>query len=125
MHGHSAESVSPTERTISGAGAADKRGVASGAASEPVGVPDVTAIDDETRKPPVARRPYTPTAAEVEAHLPLHLEYRSWCPHCVGGRGVATQHRASHGESDEMGITVSLDYCFMTAEDTEEDMRAI
>ena len=41
--------------------------------------------DSETRKPQVARRPHTPTRAELEAHLPLHLEYRSWCPHCRAG----------------------------------------
>ena len=87
MPRHPAESVSPTDRTISGAGVADKRGMASGAAIESEGVAKEMAIDDETRKPPVARRPYTPTAAEVEAHLPLHLKYRSWCPHCVAGKG--------------------------------------
>ena len=48
----------------------------------------------EIRKPQVAKRPYTPTRAELEAHLPLHLEYRSWCPHCRAGRGISMQHRA-------------------------------
>ena len=117
---------------ISGAGVAEKRSSASGAADGPVVVQKLieeaqqeSMDSDETRKPPIARRPYTPTAAEVEAHLPLHLEFRSWCPHCVAGKGIATQHRESAGESDNMGITVSLDYCFMTADDAEEDMKAI
>ena len=35
------------------------------------------------------------------------------------------QHSQHVGERVELGITVSLDYCFMTAEDAEEDMRAI
>ena len=77
-------------------------------------------VDEETRKPNIAKRPYTPTRAEVEAHLPLHLEYRSWCPHCRAGKGVSMQHRKNVGEdSSELGITVSLDYCFMTAEEAE------
>ena len=80
----------------------------------------------ETRKPQVAKRPYTPTRAELEAHLPLHLEYRSWCPHCRAGRGISMQHRADEKkEAENMGVTLSLDYCFMTPDDVEEDMRAI
>ena len=65
---------------------------------------------EESRKPRVARRPNTPTRAEVEEHLPLHIEYRSWCPHCVAGRGVSDQHRTNTGEkSEDLGATVSLD----------------
>ena len=73
---------------------------------------------EEARKPQVAKRPVTPSRAEVESHLPLHVEYRSWCPHCVAGRGISMQHRQNTGDDpNELGITVSLDYCFMTAED--------
>ena len=132
MHRHSAESVSPTDRPISGAGVAEKRAMASGSTDGPAmeresarEAQEGIAEEEETRKPQIARRPYTPTAAEVEAHLPLHLEFRSWCPHCCAGKGIATQHRKSSGERDDLGITVSLDYCFMTAEDVEDDMRAI
>ena len=81
---------------------------------------------EESRKPNVARRPHTPTKQEVEDHLPLHLEYRSWCPHCVAGKGISDQHRRDmHGDGEDLGITISLDYCFMTADEAEEDMRAI
>ena len=81
---------------------------------------------EETRKPQIARRPNAPTKAEIEEHLPLHLEYRSWCPHCVAGKGISNQHRQNlDGHSGELGPTVSLDYCFMTADEEEEDMRAI
>ena len=59
------------------------------------------------------------------AHLPLHLEFRSWCPHCVAGKGIATQHRKSTGEVTELGATLSLDYCFTTAEEAGDDMWAI
>ena len=73
--------------------------------------------DSETRRPQVAKRPYTPTRAELEAHLPLHLEYRSWCPHCRAGRGISMQHRRDdQKESEDIGVTISLDCCFMTPE---------
>ena len=80
---------------------------------------------EETRKPQVAQRPYMPTAAEVEAHLPLHLEFRSWCPHCVAGKGIATQHRKNAAEITELGVMLSLEYCLMTAEKAGDDMRAV
>ena len=36
------------------------------------------------------------------------------------------QHRQNLSDvPSELSITVSLDYCFMTAEEAEEDMRAI
>ena len=82
--------------------------------------------DGEVRKPQIARRPYTPTRAEVEAHLPLHLEYRSWCKHCRAGKDISMHHAQSKdGHVSELGATISLDYCFMTPEEEEDDMRAI
>ena len=82
--------------------------------------------EEETRKPNIAKRPYMPTRAEVESHLPLHLEFRSWCELCRHGKGLPMQHRMdSEHVSDEMGVTISLDYCFMTSEEAEQDMRAI
>ena len=107
-------SISPNDRAISGAGAAEKRDMASSSEDGPaivrelIGASQGVVEEDETRKPQIARRPYTPTAAEVEAHLPLHLEYRSWCPHCVAGKGISMQHRQHVGERVELGITLSL-----------------
>ena len=73
---------------------------------------------EESRAPRVARRPYTPSKAEVEAHYPLHLEYRSWCPHCRAGRGISMQHRyCPDVDESHLGVTWSLDYCFMTPEE--------
>ena len=54
--------------------------------------------DGEARCPRIARRPQTPTKAEVEAHMTLHAEYRDWCPHCVHGRGMSRQHRNKGSE---------------------------
>ena len=71
---------------------------------------------DELRKPNPAARPYTPTKAEVYEHEVTHLPYRTWCKHCVRGRGVSTPHRKGCKE-EKIGITISIDYCFMTGEE--------
>ena len=76
-------------------------------------------VDEEVRKPRPAVRPYTPTKAEVYEHEVTHLPYRTWCKHCVRGRGVSTPHRQGSRE-EKMGITISLDYCFMNGEDEDE-----
>ena len=66
----------------------------------------------DARKAEIMRRPYTPTQEEVEEHMATHLPYRSWCPHCVAGRGIAGHH-VTHAEGKKLGITISMDYCFL------------
>ena len=46
-------------------------------------VPDASELGK--RQPRAARRPYQPTKAEIDEHLPLNFHYRSWCPHCNAG----------------------------------------
>jgi hypothetical protein len=63
------------------------------------------------------RTPSTPTAIEIQEHLLTgHAVYRSWCPHCVRGKGVKDHHPAAvpGGESDVP--TISLDYGYLGAE---------
>ena len=79
----------------------------------------------EARTPLVARRPQAPTKAEVDAHFPLHAEYRDWCPHCVAGKGMSTQHRHDKGKDEPIGTTVSMDYLFMIPEEEDEGMDAV
>ena len=78
--------------------------------------------DEEFRKPRVSRQPTAPTKAELEDHLPLHLNYRSWCKHCVAGKARLAQHSAAEAERERLGITMSADYAFMAAEEAEEGM---
>ena len=41
-----------------------------------------------------------------------HIPYRSWCPHCVMGRGKEMDHRRRKAE-EEGGIPeYHMDYCF-------------
>ena len=54
-----------------------------------------------------------PTVEEMQEHLRTHLPYKSWCQHCVTGRGVITQHRRRNlGEDSAEVATVAVDECF-------------
>ncbi len=57
--------------------------------------------------------PGTPTKEEIAKHNIAHIPFRSWCPHCVRGRGRARPHPA-HSPGGERDIpTVATDYCFI------------
>ena len=60
--------------------------------------------DSEVRGHKRAVRPYAPTKAELEEHLPLHLNYRDWCEDCVRAKALATPHKLDHSEPLE-GVT--------------------
>ena len=78
-------------------------------------------VAEEVRVPVVAKRPIAPTKAQLEEHLPLHLNYRSWCPHCVFGKAHSAHHRtAEEVESD--GVTWHMDYCFFGKKSLEEEV---
>ena len=53
-----------------------------------------------------------PTQAEVDEHNMTHLPYRSWCTHCVLGRGEAHPHHKS-GDEERDVPELHMDYCFM------------
>ena len=67
----------------------------------------------------IARKPLLPTKAEIESHYPLHLEYRSWCKHCVSGKGRSNPHRNAD-DGEDFGITWHADYAFMSGENYDE-----
>ena len=55
--------------------------------------------------------PLLPSAGEVAEHALSRLPFRSWCPHCIRGRGKETGHRRS--PHSERGVDeFHLDYCF-------------
>ena len=64
-----------------------------------------------------------PTKAGIDEHFPLHLNYRSWCPHCVAGKARLAQHMVQPSDRERLGVTVHMDYAFMTAEEAEETMQ--
>ena len=81
------------------------------------------AVEGEMRRPRVGRRPILPTKAEVEEHFPLHLNYRSWCKHCVAGKARLAQHMAAEPDRERLGVTWNADYAFMGSEEAEEGMQ--
>ena len=79
--------------------------------------------ENEMRKPRLGRRPMLPTKAEVEEHFPLHLNYRSWCKHCVAGKARLAHHQAAEPGREKLGVTWNADYAFMGSEEAEEGMQ--
>ena len=56
-------------------------------------------------------------------HMLTHLPCRSWCDHCVHGKGRSMDHRRSEGER---GVReVHLDYCFLGGADDEKTKTVI
>ena len=89
--------------------------------------------EDETENegvaPKVARQPGQPTAEERRAHEVCHVPYRSWCKHCVRGRGRRRPHCRIGSGRDEDLPHAAIDYTFFTqngakkAEDLTEEEK--
>ena len=81
---------------------------------------------DSSRQPRVTRAPASPTQMEMDEHYPLHIKFKSWCKDCVAGQDISDHHKAvADGHGGCLGITVSMDYCFMTDEEKLEDTPAV
>ena len=64
-----------------------------------------------SRKTEMMRSPSLPNCAEVEEHEKTHLPFRSWCRHCVRGKGKQAQHRRM--TQQEVGPEWHMDFAFM------------
>ena len=76
--------------------------------------------DEEGQQPKVMRAPKAPTKAEREEHEATHLPFRSWCTHCLRGRGRNKPHQRQvvDEEIDKLKVPkISMDYFFMSQED--------
>ena len=80
----------------------------------------VNADGEETRVYKRAARPYTPTRADWDSHLPLHLNYRDWCEDCVRAKALATKHM-TQADAPLDGVKWNMDYCFM-GDNLEDDL---
>ena len=70
------------------------------------------------------RSPTDPAPDEVEEHESTgHIQYRSWCRHCVAGRGVGQQHRTrgEQARTQDGMPTITCDYTFMSGGGAEQD----
>ena len=78
--------------------------------------------NEEVRGVPRLRAPRQPSQAESEEHRSSGCQPpRSWCPFCVGARGVASPHSMSHEVHEQP--TVSMDYCYPCSSGAEETER--
>ena len=63
--------------------------------------------DRGVRRPRRLADPTIPSEVEVEEHNLTHLPYRSWCEHCVRGRGKEMAYRkkvSPEGELPEISL---------------------
>jgi hypothetical protein len=74
------------------------------------------------RKPIKIMDPKLPTQEEVDDHFLDHLPYRSWCAHCVRGKGKTMDHRICVRDSVQREI--HIDYCFM-GKATDDNTKTI
>ena len=101
-------------------------GINSGEAEEIIGVDGRDVDEDEesgTRKTVKIQDPVMPTKAEREEHEKTHLPFRSWCRHCVRGRGKEMPHRSSSEET--VGPEMSFDFFFLGDEDGSKSMTVL
>ena len=69
---------------------------------------------EEAREVKAPRIPDAPSRAQVLQHRLTHRPFRSWCPHCVRGKGRADQHRKSSQKDTESDIPkLASDYFFI------------
>ena len=73
--------------------------------------------------------PGQPTQREYDEHCIDHADYRSWCKHCVRGRGMNSQHRKKEAKKEDEKKSevprVSMDYFFMSKTDEEAKANPI
>ena len=74
---------------------------------------------DEARVPRALHGPRMPSKREVEEHKLTHLPFRSWCNHCLRGKGLKKGHRrCKHGDDDmEKVPRFAMDYGYMNRRD--------
>ena len=88
-----------------------------GEALDQGGDPDMAqggAESEEARDVSAPPIPITPSKDEVDRHRLTHRPFRSWCPHCVRGKGRADQHRkAKHRGEDQSIPKLVSDYFFI------------
>ena len=82
-------------------------------ASEEVG-------DEEAIPAKALPSPTQPTRKEIQEHVLTHLPPRSWCRHCLRGRGTSLPHFRSKTEGEHVVPTVSIDHFFMGPSGQEE-----
>ena len=70
--------------------------------------------EEEVRKVRSPIIPNTPSREEVRLHRLTHRPFRSWCPHCIRGKGRASPHLPSSQKGTESDVPkLVADYFFI------------
>ena len=56
--------------------------------------------------------PKKPSQAEINEHELTHLPFRSWCKHCIMGRGKESPHKKAK-EGEAMMPEIHSDFMFL------------
>ena len=82
--------------------------------------------DEGKRTPIKVRDPILPTQVEVEEHDKTHMPYRSWCCHCVRGKGKSADHHKQKKDGEHTITEIHFDYLFMgTRPEPDIDARKL
>ena len=71
-------------------------------------------LEEEIADLQVGVDPAQPGAADVAEHRVTHMPYRSWCQHCVAGRGFGEQRGRHVGRKHDIP-RVGIEYWFITS----------
>ena len=56
--------------------------------------------------------PKHPSQAEVSEHQPTHMPHRTWCPHCIKGRGKDMNRATQKVDGEPTVSEYHTDSCF-------------
>ena len=68
--------------------------------------------------------PMLPSPAEIDNHNLTHFPYRSWCRHCVRGRGKEASHVKSQNEPGDVP-EFHFDWCFPGEEEAFKNLTVL
>ena len=104
--------------------------VGSGDPYVPGGGKEESAEEDEESEAEAGQRkcvrlqdPKLPSKEEVEEHNLTHLPYRSWCRHCVRGRGKEMPHKRTTEEPTQHEF--HFDWAFPGDEEEEDTLKVL
>ena len=66
-----------------------------------------------------------PSQRELDEHMATHIPFRTWCKHCISGRGQSDHHRKQLDKGDQEIPTISIDYAFMNSKEADEASQPI
>ena len=66
-------------------------------------------VIEETRGPKRIHDFVSPSRTEMDLHTWGHVPFRSWCEHCVSGRGEGIRHEKIQDMPEQ--VEVHMDFC--------------